>query len=718
MITVHMIGNAHIDPVWLWRWPAGVGEALATCRTACDILDEEPEAVFTRSDAWLYEQVEQLDPALFQRIRSHAADGRWAVVGGWYVQADCNLPLARSFRRHMEIGLRHARERLGVRVTVGYNVDSFGHSASLPALLAEAGYDSYVFMRPMAGEKELPAALFRWRSPGADGGEVVAWRLPAGYCTGAADLGEHVRAALGCAVPGIDHVMCFYGVGDHGGGPTRAQVAWIKANRDAAPGVRLAFSSPRAFFDAVKRHAAELPIVTGELQHHSIGSYTVVHDIKSGIRRAERALEAAESATAAFPAHAPSDAAASLEHAWKQVLFNEFHDVAGGTSLPEACEDACDQLAAARQAAEGVLYATLFRRVAELPPHPCQRVVVYNPLDEDVDGLVGFEPWIGGRPFRGWMADEGGRPVAHQVVPPAAVVNWMEGLLWPARIPARGLRVFTLQPEPAGATAGPADLAVRDESIGNASWTARAGAAPPSLLAAVGSGTGSISLGVEVLEDASDTWSHGLDRFRGPVAGSFHPTGFAVEERGPLRASLRVDGSFGRSTISVWVRLADGDPRLELECFVDWREHQRVARLAISLPHEVSGRRDGIQLGGLERAQDGAERPVVDWTVARLGGAGAAALPAAEARGLSVACPDCFALSGEGHELRFTLLRSPAFAWHDPAPLPRDRLVRWTDQGEHRFRFSIRQGIRPLEAAVDAHRIHCPPVCLDWTRGM
>ena len=115
MITVHMIGNAHLDPVWLWRWPAGVGEALATCRTACDLLDDEPDVVFTRGDAWLYERVEALDPGLFARIKAHVAAGRWAVVGGWYVQPDCNLPLAASFRKHMEIGRRHAREKLGRR---------------------------------------------------------------------------------------------------------------------------------------------------------------------------------------------------------------------------------------------------------------------------------------------------------------------------------------------------------------------------------------------------------------------------------------------------------------------------------------------------------------------------------------------------------------------------------------------------------------------------
>ena len=309
MLTVHMIGNAHLDPVWLWRWPAGVGEALATCRSACDLLDDEPDVVFTRSDAWLYERIEALDPGLFARIEAHVAAGRWAVVGGWYLQPDCNLPLAASFRKQMEIGRRHAREKLGVEVTVGYNVDSFGHTAALPRLLREGGYDSYVMMRPMAHERTLPAALFRWTTPGDEGPGILTWRLPLAYCTSADELGMQVEAALACAVPGIEHVMCFYGVGDHGGGPTRRQTAWIRAHRDAFPGARLVFSHPRAFFDAVKPHAARVPEVSGELQMHAIGCYGVVRDIKTGMRRAEHALLAAEAATTAFPRHAPPDAA-------------------------------------------------------------------------------------------------------------------------------------------------------------------------------------------------------------------------------------------------------------------------------------------------------------------------------------------------------------------------------------------------------------------------
>ncbi len=158
MITVHMIGNAHIDPVWLWRWPAGVVEVLSTCRAACDLVDRNPDFVFTRGEAWVYEQVERHDPGLFARIRRQVAGGRWKVVGGWYLQPDCNLPLDVSLHKQMEVGQRYFRERLGVGTDVGYNVDSFGHTAYLPSLLREHGFGSYVMMRP-ADAREAAARL-------------------------------------------------------------------------------------------------------------------------------------------------------------------------------------------------------------------------------------------------------------------------------------------------------------------------------------------------------------------------------------------------------------------------------------------------------------------------------------------------------------------------------------------------------------------------------
>ena len=158
-VTVHMIGNAHLDPVWLWEYAEGVDTVLATARSACDRLDEYPQFVFTCAGSWFYRQIEQADPALFARVRKFIAAGRWAPVGGMVVQPDGNLQMAESFARQFEHGNGYYREKFGLTTKVGYNVDTFGHNAYLPRFLREAGMDAYTFMRPGHQEKKLPGCF-------------------------------------------------------------------------------------------------------------------------------------------------------------------------------------------------------------------------------------------------------------------------------------------------------------------------------------------------------------------------------------------------------------------------------------------------------------------------------------------------------------------------------------------------------------------------------
>ncbi len=130
MLTVHMIGNAHLDPVWLWRWQQGADEALATFRSAADRCDEYPEFCYTRGEAWLYRLVERLDPALFARIRLLIARGQWHITGGQVIQPDANLPTTMGWQRQLRHGQRYFMDRFGIRPTIAYNVDSFGHPAT------------------------------------------------------------------------------------------------------------------------------------------------------------------------------------------------------------------------------------------------------------------------------------------------------------------------------------------------------------------------------------------------------------------------------------------------------------------------------------------------------------------------------------------------------------------------------------------------------------
>ena len=147
-MRIHLIPNSHIDPVWLWDKYEGLDEVLNTFRSVCDRMDEYPGLTFAASSLQFYDWVRQYDPALFERIVGRVHEGRWEVAGGWWVEADTNLPTETSFVKHAEISQNFARKYFGREIRVAYLPDTFGHPATLPKLLARAGFKYLVFCRP------------------------------------------------------------------------------------------------------------------------------------------------------------------------------------------------------------------------------------------------------------------------------------------------------------------------------------------------------------------------------------------------------------------------------------------------------------------------------------------------------------------------------------------------------------------------------------------
>ena len=169
---LHMIGHAHIDPVWLWRWQEGFHEVKATFQSALERMKEYDDFIFVASSAAFYEWVEKSAPAMFEEIKARIMEGRWQVVGGWWIEPDCNIPNGESFVRQGLYGQRYFKEKFGVVARVGFNVDSFGHSGTLPQILKKSEIPYYTFLRPMPHEKSMPSRLFWWESP--DGSRVLA----------------------------------------------------------------------------------------------------------------------------------------------------------------------------------------------------------------------------------------------------------------------------------------------------------------------------------------------------------------------------------------------------------------------------------------------------------------------------------------------------------------------------------------------------------------
>lgn len=152
-----MIGNAHLDPVWLWRWTEGYQEARATLASAVALIAENPDYVFTLDQVVLLEWIKESDPPLFERVQQCVAEGRLEIVGGWWVEPDCNMPNGESFTRQGLVGQRFLLEHFGITATVGCNVDPFGHSLMLPQILSKQGMTSYCFLRRRRTSADCPA---------------------------------------------------------------------------------------------------------------------------------------------------------------------------------------------------------------------------------------------------------------------------------------------------------------------------------------------------------------------------------------------------------------------------------------------------------------------------------------------------------------------------------------------------------------------------------
>lgn len=335
---LYMIGNAHLDPVWLWNWQEGFQEVKATFRSALDRMKEDKDFVFTCSSAAFYEWVEKNNPAMFAEIRKRVEEGRWELAGGWWIQPDCNIPSGEAFVRQGLYGQRYFLEKFGKMAVTGYNVDSFGHNGNLPQILKKSGMDNYVFMRPMPLEKGLPGRIFWWKS--MDGSKVMTYRIPYEYCSWGKDL-EKYTDRLKCELEdGEDELMMFYGVGNHGGGPTKENIRSIHElnGREDMPVMEM--ETTENFFRQVKNNGKEYPEFIGDLQHHASGCYSVLSRVKRENRRAEDKLVEAEGWSSIAKAVEGQPYPEDFKKAWKGVLFNQFHDILAGTSIPSAYEDA------------------------------------------------------------------------------------------------------------------------------------------------------------------------------------------------------------------------------------------------------------------------------------------------------------------------------------------------------------------------------------------
>lgn len=351
--TLLMAGHAHLDMNWQWGWDETVATVIATFRTMLRLMEEYPEFCFSQSQASTYQIVEEYAPYMKPEIQKRIEEGRWELTAAAWVETDKNMPCTESLLNHILYTKKYFKEHWGIdpaSLNLDFSPDTFGHSAFLPEIDAMGGVKYYYHCRGLGDNDKF---LYRWQAP--SGRELLMYKEPYWYNSGvSADpaIGL-VRMAKLCG--GLRTGLAVYGVGDHGGGPTRRDINRILEMKQWPVFPRIRFARLRDYFAAAESVREQLPLVTKELNGIYTGCYTTQSRIKRGNRRAENALLNAEKLAALSGKEWKIPYREEVfEKAWRKVLFTHFHDILTGSCTQDSREYAMGLYQEAMAAANSV----------------------------------------------------------------------------------------------------------------------------------------------------------------------------------------------------------------------------------------------------------------------------------------------------------------------------------------------------------------------------
>jgi alpha-mannosidase len=717
---IHLVSNAHLDPVWLWEWQEGAGEALSTFRQAAEFCETRRGYVFCHNEAVLYAWVEEYEPALFRRIRKLVRQKKWHIMGGWYVQPDCNMPSGESFVRQALLGRRYFAEKFGVEPRTAVNLDPFGHTRGLVQILAKSGFTSYLCCRPGNRECPLPRDEFVW--VGYDGSEVLANRASAHYCSVGGKERERLEKWLADNPLG-DLVIHLWGIGNHGGGPSRQDLDDLAALAKERPDLELIHSTPDAYFAELEKRRSTLPRREKDLNPWAVGCYTSMSRVKQGHRRLENELFSAEKmVTTAWLQSLMPYPQAALAEVMRDLAFIQFHDILPGSAIPAGEEGALRLIGHGLETLSRLKARAFFALASGEPKAAAGEIpiFVFNPHAHPVRTLVEceLEPWEPNFEKTPWIpcVHASGKAMSAQAEKEESNLSleWRKRVVFEAELAPGRLNRFSCRLAPAPARTN-AKIAEKDGVI-----TVTTG----DLTAAVNARTGLLDTyragGLDLLEpgafrplvirDNADPWGMKVRSFRA-VAGHFaaatpeEAARFSgiregglppvrVIEDGEVRTVVEAILAHGASRIALRYKVPKRGPEIEVEARVFWAERDAMLKLGLT-PRLRAPRFVGqVAYGADELPSNGDEAVAQKWL---------ALVSDADGAALTVANDGVYGSDWDGVELRLSLLRSPAYAadtWEDRLAVAQDRFIPRQDTGERSFRFWLGGG--PAEARLEA----------------
>uniref|UniRef100_A0A670JXK1 Mannosidase alpha class 2C member 1 n=1 Tax=Podarcis muralis TaxID=64176 RepID=A0A670JXK1_PODMU len=301
------------------------------------------EILLDMAKAQQFEWVKNWYPGLYSTIQKFAKEGRFIPVGGTWVEMDGNLPSGESMVRQFLQGQRFFQQEFGKLCLEFWLPDTFGYSAQLPQVMNGCGIHRFLTQKLSWNlVNTFPHNTFVWE--GIDGSQVLAHFPPADSYGLAGCVEEMLKTVKNNRDRGrVNHSAALFGFGDGGGGPTQKILDRLRRMKDTDGLPRVQMSTPDRLFTALEKEKAQLCTWVGELflELHN-GTYTTHGQIKKGNRECERLLHDVEVLSSFALAQKSSFQypSAKLQHLWRLLLLNQFHDVLPGSCIQLVAEDA------------------------------------------------------------------------------------------------------------------------------------------------------------------------------------------------------------------------------------------------------------------------------------------------------------------------------------------------------------------------------------------
>ncbi|MEL6879806.1 MAG: alpha-mannosidase, partial [Cyanobacteria bacterium J06607_10] len=709
---IHCVGHAHLDMAWLWPIADTWDAAERTFRSILTLQQDFPELTYTHSSPALFEWLEHNRPELFARIQEKVKEGSWSIDAGLWIEPEFNIVSGEAIARHILYGQRYCQEKFGSISKIAWLPDSFGFCWQLPQLLIQGGIEIFATLKLSWNDTtDFPHQLFWWESP--DGSRILSLMLPAiGTDIDPVKMADH--AAHWENSTAILDTLWLPGMGDHGGGPTRDMLEKARRWEKSPFFPTLNFTNPERYIEELPTESTELPIWKNDLylELHR-GCYTTHADQKQQNRRSEDLLYQAEAF--ATIAHLTADQPypkAQIETAWKKLLFNQFHDILPGTSIPEVFVDANRDWAAVREIGHQVLEESICAIASQItrpePPHPeAQTIFAFNSLSWKRSAIITLDlPTSSNthQPSHRQIYDTKNNLIKSQIASSKHSEKNCKSISFLASsLPAVGYQTFWLCPNEAPEEQTPQSQPSQPQ-------------APPEkyilenefLIATIASNTGHILslINKSTQQETFSTPGNQLQAFKDKgqywdawnIAPNYEkhllpePDLQSLQwiEYGSIRQRLRVTYKLGQSTIHQTYRLDAKTPYICVDNHIDWQETQVLLKANFPLTVTSDHATYEIPFGAITRTtQPKTEAEKAQWESPALRWADLS--QSDNSSGTSILTDSKHGFDASPNHLRLTLLKSPI--WPNPQ----------ADKGIHHFTYAIYPHASSWQTARTAH---------------